>query len=271
MSEPLDISEWLSDWPFDPDNPGRIVRASDGREILQVRTPLGVEQLEMRGRPDGARPHGLESALEFHLRRLASAEDQGREADFELSEEDCAELFNEGTLYYFRYLHLFQLQRWVETERDTARNLRLFNFVHQYAAREEDREYLEKWRPYILRINAAASALQTVEQGDAAKALPIIRTALGQITELGESDSEVFQFERRRSEVALRELLSQLEQLRPVSPLERLEKQLRTAIECQDFERAAKLRDRIRELRAQEPARQAASSDPDWHSDPQAD
>lgn len=255
MSDPLDIRELLEDWPFDPENSARIVRAKDGREILQVRTPLGLEQLEMEGRPDGARPHGLESVLEFHLRRLASTEDAWREADFELTAEDCAELFDEGTLYYFRYLHLFQLQRWADTVRDTDRNLRLFDFVHQYAERAEDRDHLEKWRPYLLRINAAASALLTVEQGHATKALPIIQAALNQITELEESEDEIFQFERKRSQTALRELLAQLERMRPVSPLERLERQLHTAIERQEFERAAELRDRIRDLRTKQPAR----------------
>lgn len=255
MSDPLDLRELLRDWPFDPERPARIVRATDGREVLQVRTPLGLEQLEVKGRPDGTRPHEMESALEFHLRRLASAEDAGLAGDFTLSPEDCAELFDEGTLYYFRYLHLFQLQRWVDTVRDTARNVRLFDFVREYAAREEDRVHLEKWRPYILRMNAAASGMMAIEKGDATKALSLIQAAQHQITQLDELDDEVFQFERKRSLAALRQLINQLEQMRPLSPLERLEKQLQTAIERQEFERAAKLRDRIRELRARQPTR----------------
>ena len=144
MKDPLDIRELLQDWPFDPENAARIVRTSDGRDVLQVRTPLGLEQLEMQGRPDGAHPHDMESALEFHQRRLADAENAGGEEEFELTAQDCAELFDEGTLYYFRYLHLFQLQRWTDTVRDTARNLRLFDFVRRYAGREEDRDHLEK-------------------------------------------------------------------------------------------------------------------------------
>ncbi len=71
MSNAGDIRELLDGWPFDPENDARIVRGKDGRKVLQVRTPLGLEQLEMLGRPDGARPHGLESALEFHQQRLA--------------------------------------------------------------------------------------------------------------------------------------------------------------------------------------------------------
>jgi len=250
MSESADIRRLLAQWPYDPNNVARIVRGEDGRELLQVRTPLGLEQMEMQGRPDGARPHGMESALAYQQERFARAQAAGFEAEFELSPEECAELFQEGTLYYFRYLHLFQLKRWAETVRDTARNLQLFDFVHRHAAREDDRQYLEKWRPYIVRMNAAAAALGALEQGDAPRALGLIRAALKQIAALEEMDDETFQFERQRSETALRELEAQVQRLRPVTPLERLEEQLQIAIEKQEFERAAELRDRIRALRA---------------------
>jgi len=240
MSDAGDIRELLAGWPFDPENDARIVRGKDGREILQVRTPLGLEQLEMQGRPDGTRPHGLESALEFHQQRLARARAAGSEADFKLEAEHCTELFSEGTLYYFRYLRLFQLKRWADTLRDTTRNLRLFDFVRSHAAREEDREYLEKWRPYIVRMNAAASALLALEQGNAAKALKLIQTGRDQLAALEELDDDTFRFERKRSQAALRELEK------------RLQRQLRRAIERQEFERAAELRDRIRELTAEQ-------------------
>lgn len=159
MSDSVDIRGLLQSWPHDPEKATRIVRGDDGRVVLQVRTPLGLEQLEMEGRPDGTRPNGEESELEFQLKRFERARAAGQEAEFELTSEECAELVSEGTLYYWRYLHLFQLERWPETVRDTARNLRLFDFVHRHAASEEDRDGLEKWRPYILRMNAVASAM----------------------------------------------------------------------------------------------------------------
>jgi hypothetical protein len=255
MSDSFDLRRLLESWPYDPDNDARVARGDDGREVLQVRTPLGIEQLEMEGRPDGARPHGVESALEFHLQRLAKAKAAGREAGFELDAGDCAELFSEGTLYYFRYLRLFQLKRWAETIRDTTRNLRLFDFVRQYAARGEDKNYLEKWRPYIVRMNAAATALMNLEKGAHEKALESINAAVERIEALEEMDEETFTFERARSLTALRELAAQIQQTRPVSAVERLEQQLQRAIDKQEFERAAELRDRIRELKSRQPAR----------------
>ena len=255
MSDAVDIRGLLESWPYDPENNARIVLGADGREILQVRTQLGLEQLEMLGRPDGTRPHGMESALEFQEQRMATARAAGGEADFELTTRQCAELFSEGTIYYFRYLHLFQLKRWADTVRDTARNLRLFDFVRDHASSQEDRDYLEKWRPYILRMHAAAAALLALEQGNPMEALQIIRMARDQIAALETMDDETFHFERKRSQAALHELEEQMQRMQPISPLERLQRELSKAIESQEFERAAELRDRIRELRARQGTR----------------
>ncbi len=251
MNDSMDLRKILRGWPYDPEHDARVLRGDDGREILQVRTPLGIEQHEMDGRPDGARPHRLESALEFYQRRLEESRIAGREAEFELSPEACSELFSEGTLYYFRYVRLFQLKDWVRTVRDTARNLRAFDFVHRYARREEDQQFLEKWRPYILRINGCAAAMLGLENGAHEKALRIVNETIAKIGALDELDDDSFTFERERSLTALRELASQIRKNRPLSEVERLEHQLRRAIETQNFERAAQLRDCLRELRKQ--------------------
>ena len=252
MNESADLRRILKTWPYDPENDARVVRGTDGREILQVRTPLGIEQFEMDGRPDGLRPHGMESALDFHVQRLNQAKFSGRESDFELSPQECAELFHEGTLYYFRYVRLFQLKDWTRTIRDTARNLRAFDFLHRYARREEDQQFLEKWRPYILRVSASASVMQAMEKNAYDEALQTAREAVRKIETLEELEDDTFKFERERSILALRELESQIQKNRPLSELEQLEHQLRRAIDRQEFERAAQLRDRIRVLRKQQ-------------------
>src|SRR5215475_12927333 len=127
MSDSVDLRRFLQSWPYDPENDARMTRGEDGRELMQVRTPLGIEQYELDGRPDGARPHDRESVLEFTLEQLEKAKREGREDDFELGPSDCGELFNEGTLYYFRYVRLFQLKDWQRTMRDTARNMQVFD------------------------------------------------------------------------------------------------------------------------------------------------
>jgi hypothetical protein len=252
MNQTFDLRDALKSWPFDPDHAARLTKGDDGRDILQVRTVMGLEQYELEGRPDGERPHGRASALEFYEERLLVAKAAGEGSAFVLTESECAELFTEGTLYYFRYLHLFQLQDWSRTLRDTGRNQRLFDFVHRYAEREEDRIYLEKWRPYILRMRAVSTAMIELDRKAPDRALAAVNDALAQIESLPDLAEETFKFERRRSVLALRELAGQIQKNRPVSEVEKLERQLRQAISAQEFERAAVLRDRLRALRPPE-------------------
>jgi hypothetical protein len=249
MSESFDLRNALKDWPYDPEHDARITQGEDGREILQVRTPLGIEQYEMDGRPDGERPHGTESWLEYQQERLNRKKGEGREIEFELKPRECAELFNEGTLYYFRYVRLFQLRDWARTVRDTTRNLRVFDLVHRYARREEDQQYLEKWRPYIVRMKASAEAMMALEKNAHEDALRATNESIEQIQSLDEVDDETFQFERERSLSALRDLAEQIQKNRPLSEVEQLERQMNSAIERQEFERAAQLRDKIKGLK----------------------
>jgi UvrB/uvrC motif len=249
MDTEVDLRDVLRNWPYDPDDDVRRATVN-GREVLQVRLPLGIEQYELEGRPDGDRPYGKESVLDHQLERLAEAERSGKAADFVLSSDDCSELFNEGTLYYYRYLHLFQVKDWRRTLRDTARNLQLFDLVRRCAEEDEDRLYLEQWRPYLLRMHAVATAMTQLEQNQYEPALHSIQSAIASIENLDDLEEETFEFERERSLAALKDMASQIEETKPVSELEHLERQLRQAIEAQHFERAAALRDRIRALRA---------------------
>jgi hypothetical protein len=262
MKPDVDLRELLDAWPYDADDDLRVATGRDGRPLLQVRTPLGIEQIEVDGRPDGARPHAVESELVFQEHRWEAARLAGLEAGFELDSEACAALFAEGVLYYQRYVRLFQLKDWPRTLRDTARNLRAFDFVHRHAARSEDREQLEKWRPYVLRMNGAAAALQALDQEAHDRALGFVQTTIESIQALPEMDEPVFQFERTRSVEVLKELRRQIQRTRPVPETERLERQLAQAIQCQEFERAAQLRDQLRALRGEPTGPRPAPLDP---------
>ena len=65
------------------------------------------------------------------------------------------------------------------------------------------------------------------------------------IENLEEVDAEEFAIEKKRSIESLNELLNELDQQRPLTESERLQKELLEAIDNEEFERAAELRDRI--------------------------
>src|SRR3954469_13481349 len=75
-----DMDEAIQGWPYEPE-PGEIiareVQARDGRTVIQIRVELGVLQLEVNGRPDGTRPHGFPTYLDYLGYRVAG---RGRQA-----------------------------------------------------------------------------------------------------------------------------------------------------------------------------------------------
>jgi hypothetical protein len=249
MSESVDLRALLEAWPYDPADDTRLSQGHDGRQILQVRTPLGIEQYELEGRPDGLRPEGFESCFEYYKAQFETAKKAGRESDFDLAPDDCEKLFSEGTIYYLRYVRLFQMRDWSRTIRDTARNLNVFDFIKAHARRPEDQLFLEKWRPYVIRVNTTAAVMLAMDKADFTDASHLVQEAIATIEQLEELDDETFVYEKKRSLSSLSELAAEVRRTRPQSELEKLQSQLRRAIERQEFERAAELRDRIRALK----------------------
>jgi hypothetical protein len=233
---------------MDPEANVRRIVGDDGRLKLQMRvcveTYHGILQLNCDGRPDGERPHGREFALEFYEERAR------REPGFALSSEQTQELFEEGLMTYHRYVLLLRLGDHQRVIRDTERNMRLFRFVNSWAADAEDRERLEKWWPYIIRIHHTARAMECLEQGDFGGAAAAVRAAREQIAALTEMEDEVFQTERERSESALAELEQLIDRHRPLTAVERLEREKDEAVENEDFELAARLRDEIARMKS---------------------
>src|SRR6476661_1144366 len=67
-----DIAAILKGWDYEPGTINvRKINGTDGSPKLQMRLDLGLLQMEMTGRPDGVRPHGFESLLEYHENQLA--------------------------------------------------------------------------------------------------------------------------------------------------------------------------------------------------------
>ena len=243
-----DITEILREWEFDSDNQIRIVAADDGRQVLQVRQPMGIEQYELDGRPDGTKPFGRDTALEeFQARVENYRSSHGSDDGFALSHDDFAALQGEGVLFYFRYLVLFQIGDFVRTARDTAHNLALFSLVEKYGDSDDDRKELLQYKPYVVRMNAIARAMISLHKELKSTAEDILNSAISAIEDMREIDTPAFQFERVRSLNYLKATLKQIRDKKD-SPVETLKSELQTAIEEEDYERAAAIRDRIREF-----------------------
>ena len=80
-------------------------------------------------------------------------------------------LMREGMQYYHRYLSAFHLERYDLVERDTDRNLRLFAFVAEHAARQRDKIEFDQYRPYVQMMRTRARASQALKKGEHRAAL----------------------------------------------------------------------------------------------------
>lgn len=250
-----DLTPIIRGWDHDPDDlQVRIVPGDDGRDKIQMRIELGLLQLEMDGRPDGQRPHGADSLLDYHEAQARNAE------EYELDHDQCAELMREGTQYYHRYLALFHLQRFDLVARDTQRSLRLFRFVVRHAQRERDRREFDKYRPYVTMMHARALGQQALDRGDHRAALGQVDQAITDIqaflVEYGEDD----QAGKCPELLSLRLWRQEIEKSRTIGPLDRLEEQLALAVAREQYEEAARLRDQI--LRLRRPAESAPAAIP---------
>lgn len=272
-----DISRILQEWPYESGQLSvRLIEGQDGRPKVQLRLDLGMLQMEVEGRPDGQRPGGYESLLEMYESmlddaqatageeagelfagagepELPSPEPGGEEADesghpsgFAIDQDACRELREEAVQYYHRYVALFILEDFEGVIRDTSRNLRVLDLCARFGETEEDRSVLEQFRPYIVMMRARAMASQSVKDKEPKAAILALDEALENLrthfAETGQAD----QFEQSGEVQLLRGMRDALVPKLPVSQKSELRDRLKKALDQENYELAAILRDELR-------------------------
>lgn len=254
-----DLTSILAGWPYDPDAVSvRIIKGDDGEDRIQLRIDLGLLQMNFNGRPDGERPEGHESWLDYYeTKQMAHDRANPDSAPFALEAEDCEQLLREGVQYYHRYLSFWHLRRYELCARDTKRNLRLFAFVREYARREQDKLQFDQWRPYVTMMHTKAVATPLVEtrQFDAAKR--VIEAGIDKIERFLRDYEQTHRAEQCFELMHLRawreKLNSERPSARPTPPdqMAELRAELDKAIAEERFEEAARLRDQMNALKGQ--------------------
>jgi hypothetical protein len=216
-----------------------------------MRIDLGIVQMELSGRPDGTRPEGHESLLEIYQERAERVAAAGEK--FVLDPDDCARLMREGIQYYHRYLSAFHLERYELVARDTERNLRLFRFVSQFAARDRDKIEFDQYRPYVQMMHTRALASQALKKDDHGAAMALIDEGIKAVRKFLRD----YHQDQQKSECPeLRFLVRwrrEVERAQPKGAIEDLKHQLEVSVALENFEEAARLRDQIRRLQETEP------------------
>ena len=245
-----DITGTLAGWDFDPTRvSARWVKGDDGQTKIQLRLDLGLFQMEPNGRPDGTKPHGYPSLLDYYqtLERTAHGD-----AFPLLGEEHCAELQQEAVQFYYRYLSLYALRHYEGVIRDTRHNMAILDLVERYAEDEDLAWEFLQFYPYIRMMNTRATADQFVEDGrdEYEMAMLAVEQGLADIRAFWKrfDDTDYDEDITSDEEELLAELLAELRQRKPKTAGERLREDLQRAIAMENYERAATLRDALRRV-----------------------
>jgi len=247
-----DIDETLQGWPFEPEPNevmAREVRARDGRTVVQIRVELGVLQLEVGGRPDGTRPHGFPTYLDYLRHRAAtrSGANPGKKPAWTMSPEHCVEADRELVQFSQRRVAWLALQHYDRALMDADHTLALMDFVRVHGI---DADYVashERFRGLVLFHRTQAAAALALERRRPEEAIDHVRDGVDRLvahhSQWSESNDD--------GERALQTLLEQLRVLeaeirKNFAVAKTLREQLDMAVADEDYELAARLRDQIR-------------------------
>jgi UvrB/uvrC motif len=251
----FDITQLLEQWDYQPGQPSvRKFVGKDGLEKIQLRVDLGVLQMNAEGRPDGKRPLGHASLYEHYQAKLAKhlAAHPGNVPAFKLSPNDCVKLQLEAFQYHNRYNCQLQLKDYPAVVRDTERNLTVLDFVEKYAENEELSWSLQQFRPQLLMIQTRAMATQSLEAKEHNAAVKQIEDGIVRIREFYRNHDRSDLLESCGEITWLKNWLDQVLSVRPLSQRERLERDLNEAVSNEDYEKAAQVRDALRNLKTTE-------------------
>lgn len=243
-----DITPLLKGWDYEPGTINvRKIEGLDGNPKLQMRLDLGLFQMELTGRPDGAKPHGCESLLDYYEAQLRDHRRRnGTELGFHLTGDQCTALREEAGLYYHRYVGLFVLEDFPAVVRDTERNLRVIDFCGKFAVDEQDRLILEQYRPYIIMMNTRASASILFRDEKYPQALEIVTEGLDKIREFFEKFGQPEAFAASNEAKVLKQFARTIRKKIPIDPITKLKAALDKAVRAEMYEEAARIRDEIR-------------------------
>jgi len=218
-----------------------------------LRVDLGLLQMNAEGRPDGKRPFGCDSLFEHYKTRLHRhvAAHGGSDLGFKLKPEDCSRLQLEALQYHHRYICLLQLEEYPAVIRDAERNLAVFDFVAKHAATEVLAWSLQQFRPQLLMVLTRARAAQSLHENDYDMAIQLVEEGLETIRGFFHGNSRGETADVSDEVQSLQSWLEEIREKRPLSRREKLERALHEAVKSEDYERAAKMRDALRNLKPQ--------------------
>lgn len=240
MPKPTEkLDELLRDWPFEPGQiQVRELQGEDGRDLLQMRVDMGVLQMEVSGRPDGLKPEGFDTYYDF-LVSLSFEEGE----KFQLDDTRCTEIDREFYQFYHRRISWLTLKKYPEAIRDARHTLLLMDFSSAFSPNAEWSLMHEQYRPFVMFHEIQAASLVALEDNNPETAVGVIDDGLERLKSVFEEHDAGDFFDQDSFVLKLNEMRDAVKEHYELGPT--LAEQLAEAIASEQYELAAKIRDRI--------------------------
>jgi hypothetical protein len=255
----MDLSIILSDWPYDDHEEAKNVRkvvGLDGAAKLQVRIRNGLLQWEVHGRPDGRRPHGCHTVLDYCRQMLREGPGYGSRGqatcsllNAELVEELAEELFD----FYRRGRSLSLIGDYAGALGDMVHSLQILRLMRESYADQAAIFGYDRHRPSLLMERSRCAMLLRLHGEDVRGALDALNSGIEEIEEFHAE----YGMEERAGESTERQILVDLRRslrekhcvpLNDDELLSSLMAEQEVAIRRENYEMAARLRDKIHSL-----------------------
>lgn len=214
---------------------------------IRVVTQRGTFYLDVDGRPDGAEP-----LLPEYLKRKKLTDLQSS-GSFALDDSDVQRLSEEAFLYRLRREYFFKIGDYPRSVRDVNIGIQIIELITAHASNPELSLFFLQFRPDQEIFRRTVEAKLAIKQKDYLLARQRIELAASFLQEIARIHPDTF------PPAWLGKRLKQLKKVydeigetweNDLSPLRNspptLEEQLHLAIEAEEYERAAELRDLLR-------------------------
>jgi hypothetical protein len=213
---------------------------------IRVVTQRGTFYLDVDGRPDGASPE-LPKFLEKKERASLNL------SEFTLDDSEVQQLSEEAFLYRLRREYFFKIGDYPRSIRDVNIGIQIIEMITAHAENPELCAFFLQFRPDQEIFLRTAESRLAIRQKDYVLARQRIELAASFIRSFAQEHCEAFSqewLEKRLKQ--LKKVYDDIGEMWENDPASlrnsppSLEQQLRTAIEAEEYERAAQLRDLIR-------------------------
>lgn len=240
MTDSRNITDILENWDYDSQSiRARVVAGQNGNaDVLQMRVEMGIIQMETEGRPDGYRPEGFATYLDFLLQEEITRSDK-----WTLDEEQCVEVDREFMQFYQRRISWLSIKEYERVICDADHTLALMDFCKRHSPDDGWTIVHEQYRPFVLFHRTQAAAYQQLNETTPQAAIECINEGLNTIRSIFAEHELEEHFEEDELVTQLRDIRESLRTEYGVGKT--LHEQLAEAIAREQYERAAEIRDKL--------------------------